>query len=160
MEKLKKTEQALCRLERGLLVALLGVIVLMSFSQVLLRQLFSTGILWGDTLLRHLVLWTGFLGAALAAAEGKHFAWEAPAAGRAGAVLRLLAQTAAAGVAGLLAWASWKFLKDERAAGSVLFTACGLSVTSWVLFAILPAGFLLVLIHSLLRAARALGDLR
>ncbi|MCH7552365.1 TRAP transporter small permease, partial [Patescibacteria group bacterium] len=50
------------------------VVVLLSFSQVVLRNLFSGGILWGDILLRQLVLWVGFLGASLAVREQKHIA--------------------------------------------------------------------------------------
>ena len=40
--------------------------------QVVLRQVFGGGILWCDTLLRHLVLWVGFLGAARAAGQHPH----------------------------------------------------------------------------------------
>ncbi|MDE2237792.1 MAG: TRAP transporter small permease subunit, partial [Elusimicrobia bacterium] len=46
----------------------------LAFLQVLRRELFGSGALWADPLLRSLVLWVGFLGAALAAAEDKHFA--------------------------------------------------------------------------------------
>ena len=58
------------------MVALLAVMVTLAFAQVILRH-FGLGLLWGETVLKHLVVWTGFLGAALAAASEKHFAWEA-----------------------------------------------------------------------------------
>lgn len=137
-----------------MLVAVLLFLVAMSFLQVVLRQFFGGGILWCDTLLRHLVLWVGFLGAARAAAEEKHFAFEAvtehlPARlhGAAAALARLTAMT----VALLLAKASWAFVLDERSAGTPLFTAGSLGVPGWPFAAIVPIGFLLVAVHAGLR---------
>lgn len=46
--------------------------ILMAFGQVVLRNFFHTGIEWGDVFLRHLVLWIGFFGAAIATGEGRH----------------------------------------------------------------------------------------
>lgn len=58
--------------EKSFLIFILTTMILLAFLQVFLRNFFSTSLLWGDTLLRHLVLWVGFLGASLAAKEGKH----------------------------------------------------------------------------------------
>ena len=75
-DRLRKAEDLLAAAEGALLVALLAVMVSLAFAQVVLRH-FGAGLLWGETVLKHLVLWTGFLGAALAAKSEKHFAWEA-----------------------------------------------------------------------------------
>ena len=74
--KLQRAERLLARGEGIALVALLAVMVTLAFAQVVLRH-FGAGLLWGETLLKQLVMWTGFLGAALAAESEKHFAWEA-----------------------------------------------------------------------------------
>ena len=58
--------------ETVLLVVILSVMILLSFLQVLLRNFFEQGILWGDILIRNLVLWVGFIGASLATRENKH----------------------------------------------------------------------------------------
>lgn len=162
MEKLKKAEGLLTLAEGALLVALLSAMIALAFLQVALRQFFHSGIVWGDTLARHLVLWVGFLGAALAAADGKHFAWEAAAhrGGHAGAAMRLAANLSAAAVAALLARAAWTFMLDEKMAGSVLLSAGPLALRSWLVAAAIPAGFTLVGLHSLARAAEAGRDLR
>jgi TRAP-type C4-dicarboxylate transport system permease small subunit len=55
-----------------MLVLALSVMIVMSFSQVVLRDVFGTSIEWGDILLRHLVLWLGFLGATIATGENRH----------------------------------------------------------------------------------------
>jgi len=154
VERLRKAESVLLDLESLLLVAVLLFLVAMSFLQVVLRQFFGGGILWCDTLLRHLVLWVGFLGAARAAAEEKHFAFEAvtehlPA--RLHGTAALPARLCAAAVALLLAKASWVFMLEERGAGEPLFTAGRLAVPGWPFAAIVPLGFLLVAVHAGLR---------
>lgn len=155
MEKLKKAESFLAAGEGALLVLLLSIMVLLSFSQVLLRQAFGIGLLWGDTFLRHVVLWVGFLGAALAAAQEKNFAFEALmecCGPRSKAALGLVARVFTALVCAMLAKAAWKFLLDERAAQAVLFTAFGAEVPAWIFALIVPAGFTLIGLHALLRA--------
>jgi TRAP-type C4-dicarboxylate transport system permease small subunit len=62
----------LARITGWLIVFLLGLMIVMAFGQVVLRNFFHSGIEWGDVFLRHLVLWLGFLGAAIATGEGRH----------------------------------------------------------------------------------------
>lgn len=59
-------------MENVLVIIILTLMIAMAFLQVILRNFFSTSIMWGDIFLRHLVLWIGFLGASLATREGKH----------------------------------------------------------------------------------------
>lgn len=157
MDRLKRAEAALLRVEGAALVALLTVMIALSFWQVALRQLFGTGLLWADTLLRHLVVVVGFLGAAIAASENKNFAFEllSHAKGRAAAALRAAANGAGAVVAALLARAAWHYYLDEKSSGAALFSAGEVTVpASW--FAVtIPAGFLLVALHTALAAASA-----
>lgn len=162
MESLKKAEARLVQAEGALLVAILTVMAALAVLQVLLRQFFSTGLLWADTLSRHLVLWVGFLGAAVAAAEGKHFAWEAAshAPGRRGTLMRLAANLLAAAACWFLMRAALEFLHEERAAETVLFTAFGVPAPAWAFAVIVPLGFGLVLLHSLLRALLAAAELK
>ena len=65
-------DEHISRLEQILIAVLLTVMILMAFSQIVLRNFFSTGIAWGDSLVRYLVVWVGFIGAAIAAREDKH----------------------------------------------------------------------------------------
>lgn len=134
--------------------------VILAFAQVVLRH-FGAGLLWGETVLKHLVLWTGFLGAALAAKSEKHFAWEAGHLGapeRLKPWLRLVSSLCGAAVCALLLRASWVYFLDDRASGSVLMTIGSVSVPSYFAAAAIPAGFALVLIHLLFKAADAAGS--
>ena len=158
VERLRKAESILLGLESAALVAIVFFLLAMSFLQVILRQFFGGGILWCDTLLRHLVLWVGFLGAARAAAEEKHFSFEAMAdrlPGRLRGAAALLARLSAVTVSLVLAKASWSFMVEERAAGGSLFSIGSRAVPGWPFASILPAGFALVAIHVGLRLCLA-----
>jgi TRAP-type C4-dicarboxylate transport system permease small subunit len=60
------------RLEDLLLGGLLVGMILLAAYQILLRNLFDAGLIWGDEVLRILVLWTGLLGAVVASRERRH----------------------------------------------------------------------------------------
>lgn len=159
-DQLRRAESRLAAVEGALLVALLAVMVTLAFMQVILRH-FGLGLLWGETVLKHLVLWTGFLGAALAAAGEKHFAWEAAHVGapeRWKPWLRLTANLGGAAITALLLRASWTYFTDDRANPSELLTIGGLTVMSWVAAAGIPAGFALVLTHMLFKTADAAAE--
>ncbi len=63
------------RIHRGedaLLAVLLTAMILLAATQILLRNLFESGFVWIDPLLRVLVLWLGLIGAAVATRKNKH----------------------------------------------------------------------------------------
>ncbi len=151
-----RIESFVASLETGLLVLIILGMVVLSFLQVVLRIFFHGGFIWADPFLRHLVLWVGFLGAALASEERKHFGWEAAShgPGRLRAVLRLLANVATLIVAALLIKASWDYLGYEKSSGDILMTLAGLNVPSWIFACAIPGGFGLIVFHTLLSGLR------
>ena len=156
MEIVNRIENAVAGLETGLLVAIILGMVLLSFVQVVLRIFFHGGFIWADPFLRHLVLWVGFLGAALAALERKHFGWETASSGpgKIRAALRLLAWLATVAVAVFLIKASWDYLGYERSSGDILMTVGNLDIPSWIFACAIPGGFGLILFHTLLAGLR------
>ncbi len=159
-DQLRKAEARLAAAEGALLVALLAIMASLAFLQVILRH-FGLGLLWGETVLKHLVLWTGFIGAALAAGAEKHFAWEAAHAGASARLkpwLRLAANLSGAVITALLLKASWTYFLDDRASGAALMTIAGLVVRSEVATAGIPIGFALVLAHLLFKSADAAAE--
>ena len=58
--------------EKTALVILLASMILLSFSQVILRNFFSLGIIWAGDVLRAEVIWVTFIGAALATEYKRH----------------------------------------------------------------------------------------
>ena len=135
VKTLRSIEAVLLRAEKALLVAMLVFMVTLAFAQVVLRSAFSFGLLWADTLLRHLVLWVGFFGAAVAAGENKQFAMDAAHrlfSDRAKAAVAALTHLSAMMVSGFLARASWTFFLDERRAGATLFSAGAVHLPPWI----------------------------
>ncbi len=151
MNKLRTLERWLLNAEKAVLIGVLLFMVTLSFLQVVLRGFFSGGFLWADTLLRHLVLWVGFFGAAVAAGENKQFAMDAAARffkGRAKIAVEVIAHLFTIAVCAVMTKASWAFLLDERASGSILFSIGEKThVPAWYIEIILPAGFALILLH-------------
>jgi TRAP-type C4-dicarboxylate transport system permease small subunit len=151
MTLLNKLDKALASAETALLILFLTVMVVMAFLQVVLRNLFSTGILWGDSLLRHLVLWLTFFGASLATRESRHIKIDVLARLVKGKLLHLvtvLTNLTGAVVSGFLAKASLVFVLDERAAGTTAFA----NVPTWLLLSILVYGFAVIALRFLFSA--------
>jgi len=151
-EWILKAERGLLSVERALLVLLVGGMIALSFMQVVLRLFHANSLLWADPLLRHMLLWAGFFGAALAAASQKHFALDVfikklPRPAYKTAII--LSRLFACAVCAILAAASVKFLRDEAQAGTILFTMGSLEMKAVWLESILPLGFILVGLHTL-----------
>jgi TRAP-type C4-dicarboxylate transport system permease small subunit len=137
------------RLEVGAVAAMVGTLVLLGAVQIFLRNAFHSGLLWADPLMRHIVLWLGAMGAALASAHMRHITVDGlsrllPAPWK--PARRVVVYGATAVAAYLLAVAALRLVVDERGFGEVAF----LGVRTWVLQLVLPACFGLIAYRSLL----------
>ena len=140
MKFLKKIDNGLARIEGIILVVLVIVMVGLSFLQVVLRNIFQTGILWADPLNRHLVLWVGFIGASLAAQKGRHITIDALSRFMPELWKRfsaLIINMISLIICAILAKASFDFILSEREMGATVF----LDVPAWYVEAIIPIGF-------------------
>lgn len=140
---LRRLLRALHRVEDGLLVALLGGMIGLAITQIVLRNGWQTGLLWGDTALRVLVLWVGLFGAVVAAREQRHISIDVatkwlPAGLRRGAGVLNALFTAV--VCGILAWYCLSYVRLELEAPSIAFGI----VPTWLTTAIMPLGFGLI----------------
>lgn len=125
-----------------LLIILLTMMFLVA-GQVVLRNVFSTGISWADVASKHMVLWCAFLGAMLATRGRQHIAIDAltrllPRRTRNG--IRIFLDMLASFIAFLLAKAALAFVLDERAMGTELVTG----FPSWIAQTIIPFGFAMI----------------
>ena len=153
MRFLLKAEDYLVKTEKTIVVALIVAMVGLSFMQVLLRIFLHSGIVWLDPLLRHMVLWAGLTGSALAARYSNHFALEAFVKFSPKAMhrpLEIFASVFTAAASALLFYAAWKFIRDEFAAGSIAFYINNLGVPGGWAEMIIPAAFALIGLHTLL----------
>ncbi len=135
--------RVLHRFENGVAaLALLGM-VLLPLAEIAARSLFDQAVPGAIVFTRHLTLWVGLLGAALAAREGKLLALatgELIPAGRWRSLAQRAAAAVSAAVCGLLGWAAWQLVSVEREIGETI--AAG--IPRWVAQLVLPVGLALI----------------
>jgi TRAP-type C4-dicarboxylate transport system permease small subunit len=133
-------------LEDALLVFIVLAMILLSFGQIIMRNLFDVGFVWVDPMLRVMVLWIGMLGALIATRLDKHITidvltrllspgWQL--------ISRIVTRLFTALVASIIAWHSARFVIDEREMGSIAFSG----IPAWILELIIPLGFGLITIR-------------
>ncbi len=130
-------------LEKGTLTLLILFLLGFALLQIVLRNFFATGIVWADTVLRHVLLWASLLGMARAVGERKYIAIELfPVflSGRGRQISRAACDAFSCLVSAVLCVISWQFVRNERAAGDLAF----LNVPVWWLEVIFPVAFALM----------------
>jgi TRAP-type C4-dicarboxylate transport system permease small subunit len=148
---LLRIDKGLYLIESSLLLLTLSFVIVIAFLQVVFRNLLSTSIAWGDPLLRHLVLWIGFLGAGLATRENRHInidalyrvlnpVWKNR--------IRSMTNVFSAFICALLARASFSFVRDEFQAKSTMY----LEIPLWPFVSILFLGFVVITFRFLMKS--------
>ena len=133
-------DEKISRVEQVLITILLTVMILMTFFQIVLRNFFDTGISWGDSLVRYLVVWVGFIGAAIATKEDKHINIDVVSrwlTGPQSNYIGLISHFFSAVICGLLTLAAIKFILFEAQMGSTAF----FKLPVWVPEIIIPVTF-------------------
>src|SRR5437868_6119363 len=117
-----KMNDWLGKVEAFFLCIFLMAMVFLAFAQVVSRDLFNHGIPWADTVVRLMVLWVGFLGAALATKLDQHLTIEVLTKympERARHVASVAVKIFASVTCYFLLMASLKFIENERSTGEM-----------------------------------------
>jgi TRAP-type C4-dicarboxylate transport system permease small subunit len=150
---LHRLEKAGSYAENAVLVVILISMILLAGTQIFLRNIFDTGLFWGDEMLRLMVLWITIAGALAASRMDRHISI---------AVLdRFLPQTAqlftkiiidifTSSVCALFAWHSARFVMGSYEFGDTLMK----DMPAWMLQSILPIGFTLMAYRHLVLAIK------
>ena len=124
--------------------------VLLAGAQILLRNLFDTGLDWADPLLRAMVLWTAMLGALAAVRDDKHIGLDILAHyvhGTARRVIHFVTLAFSAVVSALMAWYGYGLVMlDYGGNGRIA------GIPNWLIEAIIPVGFGLIALRLLVHA--------
>lgn len=146
MKTLRRTEELAASLA-------LAAMVILPLLEIPLRKL-GTGIPGGISIVRHLMLWVAFLGAALAAREGRLLSLatgQLLPEGKLRSGGRLFAAVVAAAVSALFFRAGIALVLEERAAGTMITE----SLPIWVAQVVLPLSFLLIVVRLIWRAGES-----
>jgi len=154
----KSTYRVLSRLEKAgthaedalLLIILIGMILLAG-TQIFLRNIFDSGLFWGDEMLRLMVLWLTIAGGLAASRMDRHISIAVidrflPA--KAQLVTKVFIDLFTAFICGLFAWHSARFVMGSYEFGDTLMR----NVPAWKLQIVLPIGFALMAYRHLLLA--------
>ena len=147
---LSQLERALLKIEMALLSTVLIGMLVLAFYQVVLRNLFDSGVAWIDIVNRHGVLWIAFLGGAIATTEMRHLNIDVvgkfmPKSLAKGIRLTILVFSIA--VTAVLLRAAIAFVGDEIEFGGTIIG----DIPIWTFEIIIPVGFGLILFHFVMR---------
>ena len=140
----------------GLVASLALVVIALLLPAEMVARFFDTSVPGALPLVRHLTLWVAFLGAALAASEGKLLALATGTflpAGRWRDSAQVFAALVAAAVTVLLLRASVEFLLVEKEFGDTV----ALKLPVWVTLLVLPISFALIALRIVWRASPRWG---
>lgn len=146
---LERAQMILYRVEDSILVGLLMLMITLAVLQIFLRNLFETGIVWSDVLVRILVLWVGLVGAMVASRKGNHInidIMERFLSERAKIVVNFVVELFTAFICSMVAYYSIQFVHMELVDGGRAFA----NVPTWVCEAIIPFAFVVIAIRYVL----------
>jgi TRAP-type C4-dicarboxylate transport system permease small subunit len=140
LERLDRIGRAI---ENTTLVTLLSSMMVLAVGQIVLRQVFNTGIIWADELIKIIVLWLAMFGSVAAARDNRHIRIDALShllPDSAIRYLRIVVDLFAAAVCAVLALYAWRYLQLEIEYQDTLL----LDTPAWILHLVIPAAFALI----------------
>lgn len=139
----ERAQMILHWIEDAILVGLLLVMISMAVTQIFLRNLFETGIVWSDILVRTLVLWVGLAGAMVASRHGNHInidILDRYLPEYAKSFVNLVVDLFTAVICTITAYYSLLFVQMEFVDGGRAFA----QVPTWLCEAIIPFAFVVI----------------
>ena len=128
------------KIEDGILVGLLLLMIFIAVLQIFLRNLFDSGILWGDPLVRILVLWIGLIGAMVASRDNHHISIDVISRylpDKIKKLSNLIISIFTSLVCAVMAYYSLIFVMMEKNDGILAFA----TIPAWVCESIIPVSF-------------------
>lgn len=158
MKTLKLIDAWCAKIENAILIFLLSAMILLAFFEIPLSNFFPLESV--ETLLRHLVLWVGFLGATLATRENRHINIDVISRylkGRFKFTSNVLTNLFAATICVILTHAAIQVIQDAREFGETI--TIFIPLPTWVLQLIFVFGFGVMTFRFFLRALENLLQL-
>jgi len=155
---LHKLEKAGSHAEDAVLVVILISMILLAGTQIFLRNIFDTGLFWGDEMLRLMVLWITIAGGLAASRMDRHISIEVldrflPQ--KVQLLTKIIIDVFTSSVCALFAWHSARFVLGSYEFGDTLMK----DTPAWMLQIILPIGFTLMAYRHLILAIKRPFDL-
>lgn len=136
-------------MEDGILILLLTAMLLLAVTQIVLRNVFDSGLLWAGPLLRVMLLWLGLFGAMVASRYDKHVGIDVLsrlASEKWRPWLRTITDLFAALVCAIVAYHAGRFVLEEMTYATPAFAG----IPAWTLEIVIPLAFGIIALRYLL----------
>ena len=130
-------------LENVALVTMLSSMIVLAVGQIVLREVFQTGIIWADEVLKLMVLWLAMIGSVAACRDDRHIRIDALSHLLPQWLInttRLLVDVFAAAVCAVIAWHAWRYLQLEIEFEDRVLV----DTPAWIGHIVVPVAFALV----------------
>ncbi len=145
-------------LEQAVLFLLLGTLILLAATQIIMRNLLDSGMVWADEFLRITVLWLTLVGAVAASRENRHISIDILSrflSTRINLYTRLVVNLFTSSICLALAWFSYSFVRDSLEYGDIVMG----EMPGWIFQLVLPIGFALIAYRYFVFALYGLRDI-
>ena len=134
-------------IEDALISVMLCSMILLVLVQIGLRNFYATGITGGSEMVRHLVLWVAFLGAGIAARDGKNIRIDIaqrffPGGSR--DFTEVITSLFTTAVCAILFYASIQFVRSDYSLGTRI---AFFNLPVWIFEVIIPVGYCAVMLR-------------
>lgn len=156
MDRWDRLDEIIAQVEQLLVAVLLSLMIVVAFLQIVLRNVFFTGLSWGDPVVRYMVLWVGFIGASIATKEGRHINIDVLSRfvpGLGNILIQGIGYSFSSFVCGILTFAALKFIRNEAQIGGITF----LGIPAWVPGLIIPGALGIMTMRFGLRSLKTLS---
>jgi C4-dicarboxylate transporter DctQ subunit len=129
--------------ENSALVILLASMIVLAVGQIVLREVFSTGYVWADELLKLMVLWLAMVGSIAACRDNRHIRIDVLSHLLPKSVVKytqIIVDVFAAAVCAVIAWHAYRYLQIEIEFEDTVL----IDTPSWMAHMIMPIAFALI----------------
>lgn len=140
---LERLDKAGSALETFALVAMLTTMMVVAVGQIVMREVFGTGLGWADEFVRLMVLWLALVGSIAACRDNRHIRIDALShllPDRVINMVRVLVDLFAAVVCGIIAVSAWRYLQIEIEYDVTVLV----DTPAWIAHIIMPTAFALI----------------
>ena len=126
--------------ENAILVLLLSATIVISVAQIVLREVFGTGLIWADETVRLMVLWLAMIGAIAASRDDRHLRIDILShtlSGKPLLLTRFVVEIFAAFICAVIAWHSVRWLQIEIEYEDTVLVG----FPAWIAHGVLPLAF-------------------
>ena len=143
-------------LENLALVTLLSGMIVLAVGQIVLREVFDTGVIWADELIKLMVLWLAMVGSIAASRDNRHIRIDVLSHVLPGVlvnVARIVVDLFAAAVCAVIAVQAWRYLQLEIEFEDQVLV----DTPAWIAHVIVPLAFALTSYRFVILAVKDVG---